>query len=145
MRHFAVATDGSESAERAIEIAAEFALAAGGDLSIFHVAGDLSGEAMEELRRSPAMEKIVGDTIDAHSHGILNRARDRAEAKGLRQISVRQSWGDPAEKILELVQSEKIDALVVGRRGRGRLAGLLLGSVSQKMANLAPCVVIVVP
>ena len=35
--------------------------------------------------------------------------------------------------------------LVVGRRGRGRLSGLLLGSVSQKVASLAPCIVIVVP
>jgi len=33
----------------------------------------------------------------------------------------------------------------VGRRGQGRLAGLLLGSVSQKLVSLAPCIVVVVP
>jgi nucleotide-binding universal stress UspA family protein len=32
----------------------------------------------------------------------------------------------------------------MGRRGLGRLAGLLLGSVSQKVVSLAPCIVIVV-
>jgi nucleotide-binding universal stress UspA family protein len=38
-----------------------------------------------------------------------------------------------------------VEMLVVGRRGRRQLAGLLLGSVSQKLVTLAPCIVIVVP
>jgi len=37
--------------------------------------------------------------------------------------------GDAAEAIIEAAGREKADAIVVGRRGRGRLAGLLLGSV----------------
>jgi hypothetical protein len=37
-----------------------------------------------------------------------------------------------------------IEMLVVGRRGRGQLAGLF-GGVSQKLVTLAPCIVIVVP
>lgn len=145
MRHIMVATDGSESADRAVDVAAELTAAVGGDLNILHVSGDLSGEAFDELKRSPSMEKLVGDVIDAHSQGILRRAHDRARDKGVRQIHTQQSWGDAAEKILDTVQSEKVDALVVGRRGRGRLAGLLLGSVSQKVASLAPCAVIIVP
>jgi len=52
---------------------------------------------------------------------------------------------DPAEAIIEAARREHADAIIVGRRGRGQLAGLLLGSVSQKVVSLAPCTVIVVP
>jgi len=58
---------------------------------------------------------------------------------------VQSGWGDATEAIIEAVRREQVDAIVIGRRGRGRLAGLLLGSVSQKVASLAPCIVIVVP
>jgi nucleotide-binding universal stress UspA family protein len=47
--------------------------------------------------------------------------------------------------ILEAAGREKPDAIVVGKRGRGRLSSLLLGSVSQKLASLATVPVIVVP
>jgi len=53
--------------------------------------------------------------------------------------------GDPAKVLIETVEREHADAIVIGRRGRGQLTGLLLGSVSQKLSCLAPCMVIVVP
>ena len=53
--------------------------------------------------------------------------------------------GDVTEEILAYIKNNAIDAVVVGRRGRSRITGLFLGSVSQKLATLAPCIVIICP
>ncbi len=50
--------------------------------------------------------------------------------------------GDPAEALL--AASKDADLLVLGTRGRSRLAGLLLGSVSQLCAAAAQCPVLLV-
>jgi nucleotide-binding universal stress UspA family protein len=49
----------------------------------------------------------------------------------------------PSEALVELARDA--DALVVGTRGRGGFAGLLMGSVSQRCVERAPCPVVVVP
>ena len=49
---YSAATDGSEDANRAVDVAAELTKAFGGKLFIVTVAGDLSGEEMRELARA---------------------------------------------------------------------------------------------
>ena len=100
---------------------------------------------MEELRRVARAEGDLGAALDALSNAILAKAKERARQVGLTAIQVQTSWGDAAEPIIDTAAREHADIIVVGKRGRGQLAGLLLGSVSQKVVSLAPCPVIVVP
>jgi nucleotide-binding universal stress UspA family protein len=79
------------------------------------------------------------------SSQVLDRAVQRARSAGVSVVEGRIGWGDPAEVIIEAAQRLQADSIVMGRRGLGRLQGLLLGSVSQKVATHAQCVVILVP
>jgi len=52
--------------------------------------------------------------------------------------------GPPAEAILTVAETRKVDLIVMGTRGLGRLAGLLIGSVSQRVVSQAGCPVLLV-
>jgi nucleotide-binding universal stress UspA family protein len=137
-----VATDGSPGGDRAVDAAAELAKATRSGLMILTIGGDLSGQ---ELRQLASVEGDLSKELETAANNILDAARKRALRNGLSDVILRSGWGDPAEAIIEAVQRENADILVVGRRGHGRLSGLLLGSISQKMTSLAPCKVMVVP
>lgn len=137
-----VATDGSAGADRAVDTASMLAKIIDADLTILTIGGNISGA---ELRKLADTAGDLSEAMENTADKILARARKRALHAGARRVKVKTGWGDPTETIIDAVRLEKANMLVIGRRGRGRLSGLLLGSVSQKLATLAPCVVVVVP
>ena len=52
--------------------------------------------------------------------------------------------GPAAEAIIDVAATRKSDVIVMGSRGLGTLAGLLLGSTSQKVVAHAPCPVLII-
>lgn len=52
--------------------------------------------------------------------------------------------GDAAESIIQIARTRQSDVIIMGSRGLGRLAGMLLGSTSQKVVAHAPCPVLIV-
>jgi nucleotide-binding universal stress UspA family protein len=143
MQRIMVATDGSQGANHAVEVAARLATAFGAALKIVHVAeASLSERAAAEARR---LGLSPGEAIDAGAERVLVDAERRARHVGAAKVEVQLCTGDPAQTLIDMARRDQIETLVVGRRGHGRLAGLLLGSVSSKLANLAPCNVMIVP
>ena len=138
-----VGTDGSEGAERAVMVAADLAKAIDGRLLLVNVSQ--SGLSQEQLRTIDRLQIAEGDALEGVSDRILAKADVLARARGAVKVETIRWAGDPAEALIKVAKDEHADALVVGRRGLGQLKGLLLGSVSQKLASLAPCVVIIVP
>jgi nucleotide-binding universal stress UspA family protein len=52
--------------------------------------------------------------------------------------------GDPAKTILSIADEDNIDLIVIASRGHGEIQALLLGSVSNKVAHMAHCPVLLV-
>jgi nucleotide-binding universal stress UspA family protein len=142
MQRIIVATDGSPGANRAVDTAVTIAKVSGYELVILTVGGNVTSA---ELRRLASAEGDLTKALKSAADMILSRARRRARRGGVSAVRTLSGWGDPAEAIIDAVKREKADILVVGRRGQSRLSRLLLGSVSQKLASLAPCKVVIVP
>lgn len=66
---------------------------------------------------------------------ILGDAERRARRKGVKVVRKATGQGDPATAIAKYARRNKIDLIVVGIRGLGDVKGMLMGSVSRKVAN----------
>ena len=75
---------------------------------------------------------------------ILDNARKLAESKGVKDIATHIADGAAADKIIAVAEKENADMIVMGSRGLGNIAGLLMGSVSHKVAHLAKCTCVTV-
>src|SRR5215468_339597 len=98
MQSILVASDGSEGADRALDVAAELAKAVGGKLSSLTVGGNLSAD---EIRHLFLAEKDLPDALDSLSKQILQRSTARAQRLGVAMAKTHIAWGDPAAAIID--------------------------------------------
>ena len=76
--------------------------------------------------------------LETVGQSILKVAGEEAKKHGAAKIDERILDGDPVKRILETAEEEKADLLVSGARGLSDMKALLVGSVSHKLATLAP-------
>ena len=89
-------------------------------------------------------KKAIEDYYREESQKALSVAQKELEKAGVKFTS---TWvtGDAAEQIARYAKSEGIDLIVTGTRGHGALAGLALGSVTNKLIALTKVPVLVIP
>lgn len=138
MYRIVVGVDGSAASELALGWAVEVARLRDATVRAVHawqliVTGDIYGygawdqTALEETARA-----------------VLDESVERVDAAGLSTPVERVLLHGPAASTL-LDAAGDADLVVVGTRGRGGFAGLLLGSVSHQVVQHAPCPAVVVP
>ena len=138
MKKIVVGTDGSESARHALEWAYEEARLAAAELVVVHsweypypdVSGSTS-DTRDRMRRDA--EKELDEAV------AVQAERGRADGVIVRKHLVESA---PAKALID--ESEGADLVVVGSRGRGGFASLLLGSVSRAVVQHAHCPIAVI-
>lgn len=134
MEAIIVGYDGSEHARRAL------ARAAG-------LAKDGASIAVVSVGRLLVSDVRTGDLLDPREEEeherLLVEGREILAREGIPASTV-APHGDPAEALIEAARETDADLIVVGTRGRGRIARSLLGSVSTSVVHGAPCDVLVV-
>ncbi|MGQ0432169.1 MAG: universal stress protein [Microthrixaceae bacterium] len=137
-----VGVDGSAGSASALRWAVDEAAARGARLGVVHAwttpyplpPGGIAVVPIDPREFLEESEHLLHQMVD----GAVARADRRPRAVELLSVE------EPAAPAL-LHRAEGADLLVVGSRGRGIVAGLLLGSVSQHCVHRAPCAVVVVP
>lgn len=144
-----VAVDGSDHSWKALDLATEMAKDHGAKLHILHVVP--YQDVPEALRDFAKAERVPLEEERFRFHygrtlgdKLTKLAEERVRANGLTAVAAQTAEGKPADVILEVARSHVVDAIVLGSRGTGHISGMLLGSVSHRVANLADVTCIVV-
>jgi nucleotide-binding universal stress UspA family protein len=131
-----VAVDHSHATERVLSAARDLASLSNGEVWVLHLrerevmprAGLVETESTDEAQKEveAAVEELTKAGIKAH--GVVRST----------------IYGYAAREIVEDAKSRDVSVIIMGSRGRGDLAGLVLGSTAHKVIHLADRPVLVV-
>jgi len=137
-----VGTDGSATAERAVQRATALAKAVGAELIIISAFNN----------RPPAGVAVAGISIDpgwvaaaqSAAETEAREAAERAKAGGVEKVSYQAVSGDPSEALVRVTKEQQADLLVVGSKGLQSTARFLLGPVANKVSRKVDCDLLIV-
>lgn len=135
-----IGVDGSDGAARALEWCREHAPKLGVEVVAVH-AFSLAAFALPYYD-VPTMVDFAGDMREE-----LARLLDTEWTAALADVPHRCELieGSATRVLMDVADKEDADLIVVGSRGRGGFAELLLGSVSHQLVHHSTCPVLVVP
>ena len=134
-----VAYDGSRQADGALRTAVRFAAALKTHVTVARVWSISTAPRPDNWAHGymPPLSDFEAETLAVLDREIGPVRADNPDVI----ITSTVAHGSPAEKLIEA--SSRVDLIVVGSRGHGGFAGLLLGSVSEQVARHSRCPVLV--
>lgn len=148
IRKILVALDGSQSANNALEYALDLAEKYASAVVLLTVVEPVIVPKISRVAVPPVPKEVVDKYkkgLKAGHQKILSKALKKVqETKGDLDVSTELVEGKPSEKIVEVAREGDLDIIVMGSRGLGGIKEVFLGSVSDRVADQAPCPVLVV-
>jgi nucleotide-binding universal stress UspA family protein len=131
-----VAVDHSDITERVLAAARDLALLSSGEVWVLH---------LREREVMPRAGLIATETTDEAQANVDAAVAELTEAGVKAHGVVRNTiYGHAAREIIADAKANDVSAIIMGSRGRGDLAGLVLGSTAHKVIHLADRPVLVV-
>lgn len=133
MRNFLLAFDGSDNAKRALQYIIDLAAEA----------PNLMRVQVLNVQQEPVIygEYVTADMIDELNSSLMEKSRRTLEdaatalqSAGL-EYETHSALGNVAEQVSEAVQRFGCDTVVMGTRGLGSFAGMILGSVANRVIH----------
>ncbi len=153
-----VGTDGSQTATRAVEMAASLAATLGVKPTIVCVYEPPTEEELKRLRADPndpvaqwRADPVSRQTPDefkwriagaSQADDVLERAAAHAAKTGA-EADVRAVEGSPAETLINIAEDEGFDVIVVGNVGMRGSKRFMLGNVPHRISHHAPTDVLI--
>jgi nucleotide-binding universal stress UspA family protein len=130
-----VAVDESEVAEKVLAAAQELATLSGAEVWILNV-----------VEREVSKFGVSSPETAADARAVVDKAVQKLASAGLAVHGEvgHTLYGYAAREIISLARERDAGVIVMGSRGRGDLAGLLVGSTAHKVIHLADRPVVVV-
>ena len=150
VRHLLVPIDGSELSDQAVRAALVLAKQSGARVTFFHVQPSYYGRVDvaiygEGLVLDPALSEQFSQANARFAATILEKALDQAKAEGVKASSDTCVSPLVHEAILEAAERLGCDLIAMASHGRRGLAGLLIGSETQRVLTHARLPVLVIP
>ena len=166
-------TDGEEYAERAIRFGGSFARSLDANVTILHVLPDIPSEDRALLTTTKKsledLKKMIPETVyldragkileemgllrsqPTRSTGALYVLRENTEGglelhragHAAKRVRLKFREGDAADEILSEAQASKYDLVITGARGHEGMAAYFVGSTALRVAEFAPCSVLI--
>jgi nucleotide-binding universal stress UspA family protein len=165
-----VPVDGSPHSVKAVELASDLASKYEAEIVLLHVL--LRGHMPDGLKKAIDIEvgtrKTSSDNLVKMPQMIMARVGSKKDTqltleelnyigkyvlssvaticrdKGIATVQERVEEGNPANVIIKIAKEVSADMIVMGNRGLSDLKGMLVGSVSHKVSNLAKCTCVTV-